>query len=80
MNICNQHVCNPTCYKIDDVSKKLHMYGFPQLLVNETDFNIEMRLLHIKRINKWLNNANPWILSASRCNHDFEIYSNFQQR
>jgi hypothetical protein len=25
---------------------------------------------HIKITNKWLNNANPWILLAFRCNHD----------
>jgi hypothetical protein len=74
MNIFNQHICNPTCYKIDvDVSKKLCRYGFPQPIVNETHFNIETRLLHIKRIDKWLNNANPWILLASRCNHDLKF-------
>jgi hypothetical protein len=27
----------------------------------------------IKRTNKWLNNANPWILSSSRCNHDVKF-------
>ncbi len=36
MNTCNQHVCNPTCYKTNvNVSKKLCMYGFPQPLINE---------------------------------------------
>jgi hypothetical protein len=62
-----------TCYKTDvDASKKLCGYGFPQPLLNETHFNIETKLLHIKRTNKWLNNANPWILLASRCNHDLK--------
>jgi len=28
---------------------------------------------HKKNFNKWLNNANPWILSASRCNHDLKF-------
>ncbi len=23
--------------------------------------------------NKWLNNANPWILSTSRCNHNLKF-------
>ncbi len=55
------------------MSKKLCKYGFPQPLVNETHFNIAMKLLHIKRIDKWLNNANPWILSTSRCNHDLKF-------
>jgi len=32
-----------------------------------------MKLLHIKRIDKWLNNANPSILSTSRCNHDLKF-------
>jgi hypothetical protein len=44
------------------MSKKLCMYGFFQPLINKIHFNIEMRLLHIKKFNKWLNNANPWIL------------------
>jgi hypothetical protein len=29
--------------------------------------------LHIKRINVWLNNTNPWILLASRCNCDLKF-------
>lgn len=29
--------------------------------------------MHIKRINKWLNNTNPWILLASRCNHNLKF-------
>jgi hypothetical protein len=46
-----------------DTLKNKCMYGFPQPLVNETHFNIEMRLLNIKRIDTWpLNNANLWIL------------------
>jgi hypothetical protein len=48
MNICNRHVCNPTCYKTNvNMSKKLCMYGFPQPLINETHFNIETQFLHI---------------------------------
>jgi len=53
--------------------KKLCKYGFLQPLVNETHFNIKTRLLHIKRTNKWLNVANPWILLPLRCNHDFKF-------
>jgi hypothetical protein len=67
-------MCNPICYKTNvDVSKNKCKYGFPQPLVNETHFNIEMKLLHIKRTNKWLNNGNLWILLASRCNRDFKF-------
>jgi hypothetical protein len=78
MNICNQHICNPTCYKTNvDASKNLCKYGFPQPLINEIHFNIETRLLHIKWIDKWLNNANPWILSALRCNHDLKFIVTF---
>ncbi len=55
------------------MSKKLCKYGFPQPLVNEVHFNIEMKLLHIKRTNKWLNNENPWILLVSRCNHNLKF-------
>ncbi len=29
--------------------------------------------MHIKRINKWLNNTNPWILLTSRCNHNLKF-------
>jgi hypothetical protein len=54
--------------------KKLCRYGFPQHLVIETHFNIEMRLLHIKRIDTWpLNNANIWILSVSKCSHALKL-------
>jgi hypothetical protein len=56
-----------------DTFKTLCKYGFPQPLVNETHFNIETRLSHIKRTYKWLNNANPWILLVSRCNHDLKF-------
>jgi len=37
------------------------------------NFNIEMKFLHIKRTDKWLNNANSWILLASNCNHDLKF-------
>jgi len=53
------NICNHACYKTNvDTLKELCKYGFPQFLVNETHFNIETKLLHIKRIDKWLNNAN----------------------
>jgi hypothetical protein len=59
MNICNQYICNHACYKIDaNTLKELCKYGFLQFLVNETHFNIETKLLHIKRIDEWLNNVN----------------------
>jgi hypothetical protein len=29
--------------------------------------------LHIKRIDKWLNNINAWILAAFTCNHDLKF-------
>jgi hypothetical protein len=32
-----------------------------------------MKLLHIKRTNTWLNNANEWILPISKCNHDLKF-------
>jgi len=46
-------------------------------IVNETHFNIEIRLKHIKITNKWLNNANSWILLASRCNHHLKFITTF---
>ncbi len=71
MNVCNRHMCNPTCYKSNvDASKKFCKYGFLQTLVDKTHFDDDTKLLHIKRTDKWLNNASPWILSASKCNHD----------
>jgi hypothetical protein len=80
MNTCNHHVCNPTCYKSGHRCFKNHCtrYGFPQNLVNKTHFdNDNTELLHIKRIDKWLNNANPWILSTSKCNHDLKFIAAF---
>jgi hypothetical protein len=74
INVCNQHVCNPTSYKTNvNTLKKLFKYNFPQPLINETHFDNKTNLLHIKRTDKWLNNANPWILLASRCNHDLKF-------
>jgi hypothetical protein len=68
MNVCNHHTCNFGCYKLDvDVSKKL--CRFFQTLVNKTHFDNDTLLLHIKKLDKWLNNTNPWILLASKCNH-----------
>jgi hypothetical protein len=55
------------------------MYRFPQLLVNEIHFHIDMRILHIKRFDKWLNNANPWILLASRCSHVLKFIATFDK-
>jgi hypothetical protein len=72
--ICNHHACNLACYKSNiDASKKLCRYGFPQPLINTTHFDNDIGLLHIKRNDKWLNNANPWILSTSKCNHDLKF-------
>ncbi len=64
---------NPGCYKTYiNAFKEWCMYGFPQLVINEIHFDIEIGLLHIKRTNKWLN-ANPWISLASRCNHNLKF-------
>jgi hypothetical protein len=72
--ICNHRACNLTCYKSNiDASKKLCKYGFPQPLINTTHIDNDFGLLHIKRNDKWLNNANPWILSTSKSNHDFKF-------
>jgi hypothetical protein len=74
INVYNWQVCNSTCYKTDvDTFKKLSRYNFPQLLINETHFDRETKKLHIKYFNKWLNNANPLILSTSSCNHDMKF-------
>jgi len=50
---------NPRCYKTYiNAFKEWCMYGFLQHVINEIHFDIEIRLLHIKRTNKWLK-ANP---------------------
>jgi hypothetical protein len=37
INVCNWHLCNPTCYKTNVGGlKKLCRYCFPQPLINET--------------------------------------------
>jgi hypothetical protein len=74
MNVCNRHVCNLACYKTNvDILRKLCRYNFLQPLINEIHFDNKTRFLHIKRTNKWLNNANPWMLSTSKCNHDMKF-------
>jgi hypothetical protein len=48
MKVCNQFVCNSTCYKTNiDALKSLCKYGFLQPLINETHFDIDIGLLHI---------------------------------
>jgi hypothetical protein len=80
MNVCNCRVCNLACYKSNiDASKKLCKYGFLEPLINTTHFDNDVGLLHIKRIDKWLNNANPWILSTSKCNHDLKFIVAFNK-
>jgi hypothetical protein len=80
INVCNRHVCNPICYKINvDAFKKLCRYNFPQSLINETHFDSETKLSHIKRTCKWLNNVNPWILSTFRCNHDLKFIASLDK-
>ncbi len=77
-NIYNGHVCNLRCYKTNvNTSKKSCKYRFLQPLINETHFNIEMILLHIKRTYTWLNNANQWILSVSKHNRDLKFTTTF---
>jgi hypothetical protein len=44
-----------------DVSKKLCRYNVFQTLVNKTHFDNDTLLFHIKKIDKWLNNTNPWM-------------------
>jgi len=36
MNVCNHHICNPTCYKSDVDVSKLCKFDFPQTLINKT--------------------------------------------
>jgi hypothetical protein len=67
INMCNHHICNPACYKNDkDAMNKLCRYGFPHKIVNETHFNDETELLHIKQIDQWINNANPTVMVYCR--------------
>jgi hypothetical protein len=71
---------NPTFYKsyIDASKNHCTRYGFPQSLVNKIHFDYDnIKLLQIKRIDEWLNNANPWILLASKCNHDLKFIAAF---
>ncbi len=59
------------------MSKTLCKCGFLQPLNNEINFNIKMRLLHIKKKDTWLKNANQWILSVSKCSHDLKFTKTF---
>jgi hypothetical protein len=46
--------------------KKESMYNFLQPLINETKFDIKIRLLYIKEFTNG-------ILSTSECNHDLNL-------
>jgi hypothetical protein len=48
-------------------------FGFPHKIINETHFDNETELLHIKRTNQWINNANPTVMVSCRCNHDLKF-------
>jgi hypothetical protein len=74
MNVCNQHRCSLACYKNNkDFKNQLCRYKFPQTLIQETHFEHEFEFLHMKRNDKWLNNANPWIMNVCHCNHDLKF-------
>jgi hypothetical protein len=67
------NICNPTCYRIYvDALKKLCMYGLLQPLINEIHFNIVINYYPFF-FDKWLNNANPWILMTLKCNHESKV-------
>jgi hypothetical protein len=67
------NICNPTCYKIYvDALKKLCMYGFLQLLINEIHLTLQNNYYPFF-FDKWLNNANPWILMTLKCNHELKF-------
>ncbi len=68
-------MCNPTHYKNvnDDLTRLYSRYKFPTPLVEKTHFDKETNLLHLIKMNYWLNNANLWITMGCRCNHDFKL-------
>jgi hypothetical protein len=37
-------------------------FGFPHKIINETHFDNETELLHIKRTDQWINSANPTVM------------------
>jgi hypothetical protein len=51
MNICKWHKHNLGCHKNNKYSKiQLCTYRVPQYLINETHFEYDLKLLHIKEI------------------------------
>ncbi len=49
--VYNPNVRNPTCYKSNaNAMKKICKYSFPQPSINETNFDVKIRLLYIKEL------------------------------
>jgi hypothetical protein len=45
--------------------------------VEKTYFDKETNLLHLIRMDYWLNNANPRITMGCKCNQDFKFIATF---
>lgn len=74
----NIHRHNATCYKyakITDKNPKCRM-RFPRALFEESSIDIETGELRLKRSDEWINNFNPTIISACRCNMDIKYIFN----
>lgn len=70
----NFHRHNATCYKYakhTDKNPSCRM-RFPRTLIEESSIDLETGELRLKRTHEWLNNFNPSIMSACRCNMDIK--------
>lgn len=74
----NIHRHNATCYKYakrTDKNPSCRM-RFPRSIVTESSIDIESGEVRLKRSHEFINNFNPWIMSACRCNMDIKYIFN----
>ncbi len=67
-----------TCYKYAKITDKRPncRMRFPRALVKESSIDVETGELRLKRSDEWVNNFNPTIMSACRCNMDIKYIFN----
>lgn len=66
----NTHKCTKTCFKYAKRNEKLPecRSKFPRKLVSKSSIDPKTNLIELKRNDRHINNYNPFLSSAARCN------------
>jgi len=64
------HKCHPSCFKYGDGTCR---YKYPKSKVPAS--TVEHGFVDLERDDEWVNNYNPFVLAALRCNMDIQFIS-----